>query len=214
MLQHWETPAHQAKFCILKCSVSTEKIHPQPDHPMRPKHLIRILPLCAVLLFSGCSSNAPEKAETASENAAVQKQASKIIEPCELVTEADAAKILGEAVKPAEKSEQQVVGMKLCLYNPVDTESTQFLQVTLTQDSFMPPQGIASASIYKSLKDNFEGMRTDIEGVGDEAFIATGGIYIMANGYYISISAGNINSETVRNRLIETGKIAVAKLEP
>jgi hypothetical protein len=76
----------------------------------------------------------------------------------------------------------------------------------------MPPQGIASASIYKSLKDNFEGMRTDIEGVGDEAFLATGGIYIMANGYYISISAGNINSETVRNRLIETGKIAVAKL--
>lgn len=179
---------------------------------MRPTNLIRIVPLCAFLLFPGCSGNAPEKAETASENAAVQPQASKIIEPCQLITQEDAAKILGEAVKPAEKSEKQVVGMKLCMYNPKSSDSMEFLQVTLTQDAFMQPGGIPTASIYKSLKDNFEGMRTDIEGVGDEAFISTGGIYIMAGGYYIQIGAGNTSNETVRNRLIEAGKMAVAKL--
>jgi hypothetical protein len=57
-------------------------------------------------------------------------------------------------------------------------------------------------------------MRTDIEGVGDEAFIATGGISIMSGGYYIRIGAGNTGKESVRNQLVEAGKVAVARLEP
>ncbi|MCF8215331.1 MAG: hypothetical protein K9I59_00470 [Chlorobium sp.] len=178
---------------------------------MKPAHIIRVLPLCAVLLFTGCSSNAPEKTDAGSGNTVVEQPASKLIEPCELITGEDAATILGEAVKPAKKSEKQVVGMKLCLYN-ARSDSIEFLQVTLTQDAFMQPGGIPTASIYKSLKDNFEDMRTDIEGVGDEAFISTGGIYIMSDGYYIQIGAGNTSNETVRNRLIEAGKMAVAKL--
>jgi hypothetical protein len=194
-------------------TVETRHINPQPYHPMRPEHLIRILPLCAVLLFTGCSGNEPEQPQTGSEQTSVQKQVSKTIEPCELVPGEEAAKILGEAVKPAEKSEQQIVGMKLCLYRPVAESSGQFLQVTLTQDSFMPPQGIASASIYRSLKDDFECTRNDIEGVGDEAFISTGGIYILTGKYYIQIGAGNTDKDSVRNQLIEAGKIAVAKLE-
>lgn len=178
---------------------------------MKPAHIIRVLPLCAVLLFTGCSGNDPEKTDIGSGNPAVEQQASKLIEPCNLITAEDAATILGEAVKPAEKSEKQVVGMKLCMYN-AQSDSMEFLQVTLTQDAFMQPGGIPTASIYKSLKDNFEGMRTDIEGVGDEAFISTGGIYIMSDGYYIQIGAGNTSKESVRNRLIEAGKMAVAKL--
>jgi hypothetical protein len=180
---------------------------------MRPAHIIRILPLCLFLLFPGCSGNSPGQPETGSENATVQQQASKIIEPCDLITAKDAETMLGEAVKPAEKTDNQVVGQKLCLYNPVDTQSTQFLQVVLTQDAFMPPQGTTSASIYKSLKDNFEGMRKDVEGVGDEAFFATGGLSILADGYYIQIGAGNNNNETVRNKLIEAGIMAVTKLK-
>lgn len=179
---------------------------------MRQANLIRILPLCAVLLFPGCSGNSPEKTDAGSGNTAVEQPTSKLIEPCDLITAKDAETMLGETVKPAEKTDNQVVGQKLCLYNPVDTESTEFLQVVLTQDAFMPPGGIPTASIYKSLKDNFEGMRTDIEGVGDEAFISTGGIYIMSDGFYIQIGAGNTSNETVRNKLIEAGKMAVAKL--
>jgi len=180
---------------------------------MRQAHIIRILPLCAVLLFTGCGGNSTQQSEPGGENASVQRQASKVIEPCQLVTQEEAAQLLGEAVKPAEKSEKQVVGMKLCMYNPASGEPIPFLQVSLTQDAFFPPGGAGAASIYKSLKDNFEGMRSDIEGVGDEAFIASGGIYIMADGCYIQIGAGNTSSDVVRNRLIEAGKIAVAKLK-
>ncbi|AOS83094.1 hypothetical protein BIU88_02395 [Chlorobaculum limnaeum] len=180
---------------------------------MRPIHIIRILPLCAVLLFGGCGGDSSQQSDTGGGNSPVQRQSSKIIEPCQLITQEEAAKLLGEAVKPAEKSEQQVVGMKLCLYNPASGEPIPFLQVSLTQDAFFPPGGVGTASIYKSLKDNFEGMRTDVEGVGDEAFIASGGIYIMADGYYIQIGAGNTSNAAIRERLIEAGKMAVAKLK-
>jgi hypothetical protein len=180
---------------------------------MRPAHIIWILPLCAVLLFAGCGGNSTPQSEAGGGNAAVQQQASKIIEPCQLISQEEAAKLLGEAVKPAEKSEQKAVGMKLCMYNPASDEPIPFLQVSLTQDAFFPPSGVGTASIYKSLKDNFEGMRTDVDGVGDEAFIASGGIYIMTDGYYIQIGAGNTSNDAVRNRLIEAGKMAVAKLK-
>lgn len=180
---------------------------------MRPAHIIRILPLCAVLLFAGCGGDSSQQSDTGGGNAAVQRQASKIIEPCQLISQEEAAKLLGEAVKPAEKSEQQVVGMKLCLYNPASGEPIPFLQVSLTQDAFFPPGGVGTASIYKSIKDNFEGMRTDVEGVGDEAFITTGGIYIMADGYYIQVGAGNTSNAAIQERLIEAGKMAVAKLK-
>jgi len=192
--------------------IEKRNINPLLLYFMRPAHIIRILPLCAFLLISGCSGNSSKQSESSSGNASVQQQASKIIEPGDLITAKDAETMLGEPVKPAEKTDNQVVGQKLCLYNPINTGSSEFLQVGLTQDAFMPPQGISSASIYKSLKDNFEGMRTDVKGVGDEAFIATGGIYILTDGYYIQIGAGNSSNETVRNKLIEAGKIAVAKL--
>lgn len=180
---------------------------------MRPAHIIRILPLCTVLLFAGCGGNSTQQSGTGGGNTSVQQQSSKIIEPCQLITQDEAAKLLGEAVKPAEKSEQKVVGMKLCMYNPASGEPIPFLQVSLTQDAFFPPGGAGATSIYKSLKDNFEGMRTDIDGVGDEAFIASGGIYIMADGYYIQIGAGNTSNAAIRARLIEAGKMAVAKLK-
>ena len=180
---------------------------------MRPALFIRILPLCAALLFGGCGGDSSQQSDSNGGNVPVQQQASKIIEPCQLITEKDAAKLLGEAVKSAEKSEKPVVGMKLCMYNAANSDSMQFLQVSLTQDAFFPPGGVGSASIYNSLKNNFKDMRTDVEGVGDEAFITTGGIYIMADGYYIQIGAGNTSNAAIRARLIEAGKIAVAKLK-
>ncbi len=180
---------------------------------MQPAHIIRILPLCTVLLFAGCGGNSTRQPETGGGNTAVQQQASKIIEPCQLITQEEAAQLLGEAVNPAEKSEQKVVGMKLCLYSPASGEPIPFLQVSLTQDAFFPPGGVGTASIYNSLKDNFKGMRTDVEGVGDDAFITTGGIYIMADGYYIQIGAGNTSNAAIRARLVEAGKMAVAKLK-
>lgn len=46
-----------------------------------------------------------------------------------------------------------------------------------------------------------------------DAFMQPGGIYIMTGGYCIQIGVGNTGKDSVRNQLVEAGKMAVAKLK-
>lgn len=172
--------------------------------------------LCIIVLFfgfsfafSGCSA---DKGETEPEKTLSQTQRQTLIEPCELITKSDAESLLGEPVKAAEKSEQKVVGMKLCMYNPADEASESFLQVMLTQKAFMKPDGIPPSAIFHSIREAQSEGRTDLEGFGDEAFIATGGLYILIDEYYISIGAGNTDRPQIRERLKAAGKTAVDNL--
>jgi hypothetical protein len=173
-------------------------------------------PLCIIVLivgfsltFFGCTADkGTEQEQTRSKE---QRQAR--IDPCELITQSDAESLLGEPVKAAEKSEQQVVGMKLCMYNPADETSESFLQVMLTQQAFMKPDGVPPSDIFHSIKEAQSEGRTDLEGFGGEAFIATGGIYILIDEYYISIGAGNTDRPQIRERLKAAGKTAVDNLE-
>lgn len=172
-------------------------------------------PLCIIVLivgfslaFFGCTADkGTEQEQTLSKE---QRQAR--IDPCELITQSDAESLLGEPVKAAEKSEQQVVGMKLCMYNPADETSESFLQVMLTQQAFMKPDGVPPSDIFHSIKEAQSEGRTDLEGFGGEAFIATGGIYILIDEYYISIGAGNTDRPHIRERLKAAGKTAVDNL--
>ncbi len=155
--------------------------------------------------LSGCSADMQETAQ----EIPAQKA---LIEPCKLITKSDAEALIGEPVKEAEKSEQQVVGMKLCMYNPVDETSMSFLQITLTQQAFMNPGGVPPSDIFHSIKEAQSEERVDLDGFGDEAFIATGGLYILIDDYYISIGAGNIDSPLIRQRLKKAGKTAIKNL--
>ncbi|MBL6955760.1 MAG: hypothetical protein ISR54_02895 [Chlorobium phaeobacteroides] len=162
------------------------------------------------IALSSCSQDKemekqPEPALTTSEY--------PLIEPCALVTRSEAETLLGEPVDDAEKSEQKVVGMKLCLYNPQNEDSWGFLQVSLTQPAFMPATGLPPSEIFHSIKDAMSDSRTDLEGFGDEAFIATGGLYILKGEYYITIGAGNIDRAEIQERLKAAGKIALGNLD-
>lgn len=90
---------------------------------------IMVLILACIPELSGCAADTQE---TAQDITASQPAQQTLIEPCELITKPDAETLIGEPVKEAEKSEQQVVGMKLCMYNPQHEDSWAFLQVTLT----------------------------------------------------------------------------------
>ena len=154
------------------------------------------------LMLSGCTADTRTKKEPEH----------RLIEPCALISKSEAATLLGEPVKNAEKSEQQAVGMKLCMYNPVDDNSMRFLQITLTQPGFMPPNGQTPSSIFHALKTGLSEKQLILEGLGDEAFIATGGIYILKGEYYISIGAGNIDRPEIQERLKAAGKKALGNL--
>lgn len=172
-------------------------------------HYPAILIIACCLAFPGCAKDS----ETTKQVNSIRKVSTNVlIEPCELVTKTEAEALLGEPVKDAEKSEQPAVGMKLCMYNPVDENSISFLQITLTQQAFMKPGGIPPSDVFHSIKDALSEGRIDLEGFGDEAFIATGGLYILKDKYYISIGAGNIDRSRIRERLQKAGHKAVNNL--
>ena len=60
--------------------------------------------------------------------------------------------------------------------------------------------------------ENFED-RIFVEGIGDEAYIATPGIHILKDGYYITIGVGNLSLPENHERLKEAGKLAMENLE-
>ena len=164
------------------------------------KYLFAFVLACG-LLFNGCKADTGTKSQTA-----------RLIEPCELITKTDAETLLGEPVKEAEKSEKKAVGMKLCMYNPQHEDSWAFLQVTFTQPAFMPENGLPPSEIFHTIKDAMSENRTDLTGYGDEAFIATGGLYILIDERYISIGAGNIDRPQIQERLKAAGKTALNNL--
>ena len=186
--------------------------------------------LCIVLVLSGCAMNSQstvsaqnpddKAAATTSEQMkevstepedipaeAEETVSGEIIEPEQLISQAEAEEILGTAVS-AKNTEQGVVGLKLCFY---DAGDTGYLQIGITQQSFIPTDSPNTPkSIYDGIHKAFSDGKT--VSIGDEAFLASGGYHIMQSGYYITVSAGNTDEATVNAIMDDAGKLAVKNL--
>ena len=157
-----------------------------------------ILLLSVTLALGACNGNDKPKENVTPPQASATK--GKIIEPELLINQIEAAEILGEAVEKGEKRETKAVGQKICFYKPVNTSSKKYLQISLTQDSFMPPTGVGSETIYRETKKLIGDSKTDVKEFGNEAFTAIGGLHMFKDGYYILISSANIDKdETLKN---------------
>jgi hypothetical protein len=142
------------------------------------------------------------------------KMSTQLIEPCELITRTEAEEIMGEKMKDGQNIENKVVGQKICFYEAADENSFAFLQISLTQNSFISQKVLASGqnaqTIYNSIKEAFPD-RQVIKGMGDDAFIATPGIHILKGDYYLTIGVGNINRS--KDKLTAAGAKAMANLK-
>ncbi|MEA4971421.1 MAG: hypothetical protein VB051_13020 [Candidatus Pelethousia sp.] len=154
----------------------------------------------------------PNAATTADSGESIS---SLIIEPEELISKEEAEQLLGEAVKDGEKNEQAVVGQKICFYNAHNEDSLSYLQISITQTSFMKSDGQTPESIYTSTKEALieTGEQRQIDGVGDEYFFGTPGLHILKDGYYLCIAAGNSDAEKLHQVLEQAGALAVGNLE-
>lgn len=163
-------------------------------------------------LTTGCGSETNSNSTDQKEPA--QNSSTKLIEPCELITKAEAGEIMGVAFKEGKYSEQKMVGQKLCLYEAADENAFAFFQISLSQNAFIPPKILASGQnaqiIFSTIKAAFPD-REMINGMGDEAFIATPGIHILKGAYYMTIAAGNINQN--RDKLKTAGMTTMANLD-
>ncbi|MCU0835870.1 MAG: hypothetical protein MUC77_15785 [Chromatiaceae bacterium] len=162
--------------------------------------------LLAALSIQACDNGQEEPATQAA-----SPPAQAAIDPCDLITRDDAAHLLGEPMLQGERRDEGRVGMTLCLYNPADPDSLGFLQVSINQPG-AASSGASPAQIFQDIRDAMSDGRTDLDGLGDAAFIATGGIYVLQGERMISIGAGNTSQPEVRERLREAAEIALERL--
>ncbi len=161
--------------------------------------------ICMLMLLSGCAASKPEdsksndaqsetiadeRADTADAQASEQAQvsASALIEPEQLISLEEAEELLDETLM-SEKKEQSVVGQKIIFYKAVNENSPKYLQISVTQQAFMP-EGSQNTpeSQYKAICAAFEAKT--VSGLGDEAQIIPSGYQIMCDGYYLTVTSG------------------------
>jgi hypothetical protein len=172
------------------------------------------------LPFCGCGGDddsrqsSPGK-QTGVQSGSGQAAGGKFKEPCFLVTRAEAGSLLGEDVKEGKYDEQKAVGMKKCFYEAANSDT--FLQITVQQPAFMPQQVLAAGqnpkAIFAETKKMLAHGRVDLTGLGDEAFIGTGGLHLLSGDCYITIGVGNPAREGNREKLEAAGWLVLAKLQ-
>ena len=178
-----------------------------------------IILICSTLL--GACQNAEHAVSTAESNTSEKQESSEnettradIIEPEELISKDEAEAILGMSVANGEKSENEVTGQKICFYDGVNNDINGFLQISISQEAFLPSSSYMDIEdIFTSIKDMFSESLIPIDGLGDDAFLASGGYYILYRGYFISIYSGNTEKAEVLNRLDEASHIALNNLD-
>ena len=150
----------------------------------------------------------PEKEELA-------QTPGRLIEPEELISREEAAALLGEPVKDGDKTVMESVGQKIVFYDPEMEGSFGFLQLSLTQQAFMPAGStITPEEIYGAAKAGLDDTSDfEVSGIGDECFSGTPGLHILASRYYIVIGAGNSDDPAVQDIYMRAGEIAVDNLE-
>lgn len=189
------------------------------------KRIAAVVVIYAFMVLTGCSADAentsqadPSDAEiTVSESTAQSNESGNtvvaaVIEPEQLISKEEAAVLLGEAVLDGEKTENAVVGQKICFYDATDEASDQFLQIGIIQQAFMPEDSTNTPeSIYKTTRDYGDGSQV-VTGIGDEAILAGGGYYILSGDYVIIVCAGNTDDPAVLAVLDEAGALAINNL--
>jgi len=173
-----------------------------------------------LILVAGCGGD--DGSSENSRNNQTEVQASRgdgtdvtLKEPCKLITRTEAGSLIGEDVNDGQYDEQKVVGMKKCFYEALNSD--KFLQITVQQPAFMPPQVLKSGqspkTIFAETKMMLAGGRVDLTGLGDEAFIGTGGLHMLTGDFYITIGVGNPDRDGNRQKLEAAGRLTLDKLQ-
>ncbi len=185
------------------------------------KHLLFVLSVLVLstFFFAGCQKTDTE-ALGADERQSLAGQADSakteysVIEPEALISLEEAQQLLGEEIAETSKQDNDVVGQKICFFDAAGDDINGFLQISITQDAFMANEDTPSAeAMYQGTKEMFGEEAVAVADLGDDAFLATGGYYILYSGYFLSIYSGNTDNAEVVERLGKAGELAVKNLE-
>ncbi|NLI29727.1 MAG: hypothetical protein GX423_06570 [Nitrospiraceae bacterium] len=126
-----------------------------------------------------------------------------LIDPCALISRSDVERIIGEPMKRAVQTEDRAAGLRVCGYATEREGSSILVQVGIVR----PDAERTPRSRYELLRNNTP-EAPKVAGIGDEAFIATPGLHILKNGYYLIVAVGAAEPD----KLALVGDLAVRNL--
>jgi hypothetical protein len=163
------------------------------------KKLLMLL-LCSVVLLSGCGGSGT-----------VHKGGD---DPWDLFTQKEAEKVLGFKVEPQIQKIEDA-GQKLVLYAAVDEKETEFIQVSVVRDENMgdslKESGYNCKKLFEDTKKDLAGNKA-VEGLGQEAFWSAGGLHIMSEGVYVTVSTGTTDKPEYLERAKEVAETIMERL--
>ena len=123
------------------------------------------------------------------------------LDPCRLVTRAEAAQALGQEVGPAEhRVTGNALGQVICLYPAVREGELHFVQLSVVRDQGLAPDllraGYSAARLFADTRRLLKGVRA-VEGLGVEAFWggsglkAGAGLHLLAAGVYLNLTVAS-----------------------
>jgi len=121
---------------------------------------------------------------------------------CDMLTQADAQKALGQAVKPAKSRGPNTIGQSICFYEGATDKAVRYVQLSLT----LPPPAIRknmnSAQLFAQTRASLQGAQP-VKGVGDKAFWGGSGLkpgaglHVLKGDYYLTVDVAS--GDPVRN---------------
>jgi len=118
-------------------------------------------------------------------------------DPCSLVTQQEADAVAGTKLQPKQRAEQ------LCTFATPTTGPTGQLEVYV---------GDGAKKYYDIDKINLGHKFRAVPGVGDEAYIEDGAIFVGAHGTWIGLRLLRLDDVDIRPSLIQLAKVAVGRL--
>jgi hypothetical protein len=175
---------------------------------------LTLLLACCLLAFAGCGKSPSSTSGTQEKSAGTQQSAKGKIDPCALITKAEAEAALGEPVgEPQCDTSASPTGQALCVYS--SSTSDRFVQISVTETSAMAEtlrvQGESAGTIYRATKDNYEPV-TEVPGIGDDAFWGVPGLHVLKGDVYVCIAVGNTNKPENLELAQGLAEIAVPRL--
>ena len=170
---------------------------------------VALLTALLMMALAACGSDGAPSADQG--DAHPEGEPAAMIEPSQLISQAEAESIIGHTLDVVEDTEEERVGLKQRLYTATD-DMNALLQIGITQQAAMPPEQTQTPEdLYRAITENFDDA-VQVDGIGEEACFATPGLHILESGRYILVAVGNTSTDAARQKLKEAGRVAVENL--
>ena len=151
------------------------------------------------------------------------------IQPKQLISKEDAAKLLGEPLKEGVESKDLYQGISSCFYAPEKSDSKSYLLIALLQKASGGQQsggssagqqsggqqsgGLEPKKVYEILKKIFADPNTPVGGfIGDDKFIISQGMCILNGENCIFVSVGNADPVKALEMQKQAAELAVTNI--